>query len=760
MNGSAGETQTLAVDFPVDGSLTVHVPERSSQGNPVLEIQVDETKVLEESLPLDTEAAWSYWKSFAMPIEAGDHRIRVGNAGSGTFWAAYELGNYRLREGPDLQIQGLQTDDYLLLWARNPQFIWLCAREGRKAQPQPPGRLTLKGARDGRYSVTWRYTYSAKLNRGFSVATEHGPGCWTTTGCDPDGFASSPSLWIDMVHRDDQQRVLEFIQSVLAGEPFSPIVHRIIHRDGSVRRIRNTIVPHYEDGALVGHDGVVEEITEREAAEAALHARGATLLAAQRIQAQLLPDAPRALHGYDVAGASLPADFTGGDYFDCLSLLDDSMAFALGDVSGPSLGPALAMARIHAHLRSPAKMHSDLSEIVSRTNQLLIDEEEEGGFVTLFLGMLAPLTKWFPYVNAEHPPAYVLDRKGRIRGRLESASLPVGILADAKFPIREPIRLERGDLVLLLTDGILEAASPTVELFGIDRAIRLVREHRELNSRNIIDRFYDEVRRFSGSAKLRDDMTSIVITVQSIAIGSLPAAEEILLERAAVDMARKRLACILVLHPEAAARKPDAVVAAVGANDGRQGAGSPLAACQDAPRPAFVHGSEQIGAAAVGIGENDIATAVGVDVDEPEAGIATVSIDDRRAGGQSKREPLPTLRLGVPTKGPVFAGVRNHDLTQPVAVQIAEPHAAVAATGAGSHGVFQAKPFQPSRLFYPLGTVKVPQSGSLFIADEQAGVAIRAEYAEANARVPAVASGIDGDQLHRKVENLPCVGFR
>jgi len=71
--------------------------------------------VLSESLPLDTEAAWSYWKHFTVPVVAGVHRIRVSNAGSGTFWTAYELGNYGLREGPDLEIQGLQTDDYILL---------------------------------------------------------------------------------------------------------------------------------------------------------------------------------------------------------------------------------------------------------------------------------------------------------------------------------------------------------------------------------------------------------------------------------------------------------------------------------------------------------------------------------------------------------------------------------------------------------------------------------------------------------------------
>ncbi|NLX99188.1 MAG: DUF5060 domain-containing protein [Rhodopirellula sp.] len=171
---SAGETQTLAVEFPVDGSLTVHVPERSAQGDPILEVQVDGTKVLGQPLPLDAETAWSYWKFFTVPIRAGAHRIRVGNAGSGTFWTAYELGNYRLRQGPDLEVQGLQTDDYLLLWARNPQFIWLCAREGRNPEPQPQGKLTLAGVADGRYSVVWRDTITGDVVLETATTAENG----------------------------------------------------------------------------------------------------------------------------------------------------------------------------------------------------------------------------------------------------------------------------------------------------------------------------------------------------------------------------------------------------------------------------------------------------------------------------------------------------------------------------------------------------------------------------------------------------------
>jgi hypothetical protein len=170
----AGASQTLAVTFPVDGSLTVHIPERSGDGAPILDVHLDGTKALTRDLPNDTEVAWSYWKHFTVSVPAGPHKIRVSNAGSGTFWTAYELGNYRRREGPDLDIQGIQTDDYVLLWARNPQFIWLCAKEGRKPEPQPEGRLALKGVRDGRYSVTWRDTVTNEVLLEREVKAEGG----------------------------------------------------------------------------------------------------------------------------------------------------------------------------------------------------------------------------------------------------------------------------------------------------------------------------------------------------------------------------------------------------------------------------------------------------------------------------------------------------------------------------------------------------------------------------------------------------------
>jgi hypothetical protein len=84
-----------------------------------------------------------------------------------------ELANYLRREGPDLEVLGLQTDDYLILWARNPQYVWLYDREGRKPTRQEPGALTLSGVTDGKYSVQWRETTTGE-SLGEAEATASG----------------------------------------------------------------------------------------------------------------------------------------------------------------------------------------------------------------------------------------------------------------------------------------------------------------------------------------------------------------------------------------------------------------------------------------------------------------------------------------------------------------------------------------------------------------------------------------------------------
>ena len=108
------------------------------------------------------------------------------------------------------------------------------------------------------------YTYSVEVENGTPVSTLHNPGCVSATGYTPEDYASAPNLWISMVHPDDQEMVGQRVAKVLAGEESSPIEHRIIHKDGSIRWIGDTIVQHRDDrGRLIRYDGLVEDITER-----------------------------------------------------------------------------------------------------------------------------------------------------------------------------------------------------------------------------------------------------------------------------------------------------------------------------------------------------------------------------------------------------------------------------------------------------------------------------------------------------------------
>jgi len=115
------------------------------------------------------------------------------------------------------------------------------------------------------------YTYSVKLENGRPVATEHGPGCIEVTGYSPADYSADPILWITMVHPDDRDLVRQHAAQILTGGPVVPIEHRIIHRDGRIGWVRNTVVRHYDaQGRFDRYDGFVEDITERKQAEIAL----------------------------------------------------------------------------------------------------------------------------------------------------------------------------------------------------------------------------------------------------------------------------------------------------------------------------------------------------------------------------------------------------------------------------------------------------------------------------------------------------------
>jgi sigma-B regulation protein RsbU (phosphoserine phosphatase) len=317
-----------------------------------------------------------------------------------------------------------------------------------------------------------------------------------------------------MVHPNDREMVEQFVAQVLAGEELPPIEHRIVRKDRAVRWVRDTIVSHCDDnGRLVRYDGVVEDISDRRRAEQALWDKEVQLLAAQKIQEGLLPHAAPELPGFDIAGALVAAEFAAGDYFDYLPMPDGSLGVVIADVAGHGFAPALITASTQVLLRSLAETHTDVGEILTRANFTLLRETEEQLFVTILYVRLDPQTGSLVYASAGHPAGYVLDEAGEVKARLESTGLPLAIIPDAKSAISGPIILEPGDTVLLVTDGISEARSPTGEFFGKDRTLEVFCANRHKNACEIVESLFNAIREFSQRSAPEDDTTAVVIKV-------------------------------------------------------------------------------------------------------------------------------------------------------------------------------------------------------------------------------------------------------
>jgi PAS domain S-box-containing protein len=256
----------------------------------------------------------------------------------------------------------------------------------------------------------------------------------------------------------------------------------------------------------------IAQFIERRHAEMVLHSREREFSLARTIQQGLFPKAPPVLPGFAIAGASDPTQETGGDYFDFIPLADGQWGIAVGDASGHGIGPALLIAETRAYLRALALTHTDPGQVLDGVNQRLVEDITEDHFVTLFLARLNPLTRSLVYASAGHVPGYVLDGRGEGKLVLRSTGLPLGLERAGGFPNGPAVHLDPGDLVFLLSDGIVEAPSGAGAHFGIGRALEVVRAHRHDPPGEIVAALLHQVHEWSQSAQV-DDMTAVVIKV-------------------------------------------------------------------------------------------------------------------------------------------------------------------------------------------------------------------------------------------------------
>ena len=197
----------------------------------------------------------------------------------------------------------------------------------------------------------------------------------------------------------------------------------------------------------------------------------------------------------------------GGDFYDVFELKDGKVVLLVGDVSGHGIQAARTATFVkdvvHAFAHQSVRPH----EVVESTNTLLV-EKDLPGFVTLFLGILDTETGTLRYVSAGHPETFLRRTSGEPQ-LLGSGSSPLGIFPDASW---KPgiVHLEPGDLLLLYTDGVLEARR-NGELFGLKR-LESVLKRKRLSVERLPHAVLDEVLAFSGG-RLRDDVAVLAVLI-------------------------------------------------------------------------------------------------------------------------------------------------------------------------------------------------------------------------------------------------------
>jgi adenylate cyclase len=248
------------------------------------------------------------------------------------------------------------------------------------------------------------------------------------------------------------------------------------------------------------------------------------LEAAQRIQTGILPHAEslRDEVRVDLAAAMRPAREVGGDLYDFFRLDADRLFFLIGDVAGKGLSASMFMAISKSLYKSAALSRPDatISELMRAANAEVSRDNPEMYFVTVFAGILDLASGELAYCNAGHDNPYVLDVKRRVLLRLDQGAGPPLCTVENFAYASGRHRMQHGDLICLVTDGVVDAQNPAGDRYGSERLCSLFAglDAGVTTARTVVDAVDADIRSFVGAADPADDVT--VLAVRWLAPGA------------------------------------------------------------------------------------------------------------------------------------------------------------------------------------------------------------------------------------------------
>ena len=225
------------------------------------------------------------------------------------------------------------------------------------------------------------------------------------------------------------------------------------------------------------------------------------------VQGEFLPKQNLKFNGWEVSYRYEPAGPVSGDYCDLVSLDNGDLYFLIGDVSGKGVAASLLMSRLHAIFRSLISAGLSVSELVERANQLFAENTMRPYYATLVCGKAAK-TGEMEICNAGHV-APLLLRDGEVQP-ITATGLPIGMFCEERYA-STTVKLDKGDRLLLYTDGLSEARNQSDCEYGDERLLGFLTGCRQLPAITLVKELLEDLSQFSLARPHSDDLTVMAI---------------------------------------------------------------------------------------------------------------------------------------------------------------------------------------------------------------------------------------------------------
>ena len=213
---------------------------------------------------------------------------------------------------------------------------------------------------------------------------------------------------------------------------------------------------------------------------------------------------------FEILARMITAKEVGGDLYDFFMVDDDHLGFVIGDVSGKGVPAALFMAVSRTLLKATALKGLPPNECFQQVNRLLYLESVPSMFVTMFYGILNTKTGEIEYCNGGHNPPFLVRSGGKIEPLEVKGGLILGAMEDFDFQSNK-IKLDKGDILFLYTDGVTEAMNPKNEEFADERLKDSLNKKNSAPLDDMIESVMMDVYQFADGAPQADDITTLVV---------------------------------------------------------------------------------------------------------------------------------------------------------------------------------------------------------------------------------------------------------